>query len=117
MCVVVFFNDTATTEIYTLSLHDALPISLKNDILAKSCDLKACGAPHGDRAVRGLEKNLRERRYRRVADGQGNGVACDTATRVRHQHGVTARIAVLDVGKVQRRGQGRGIVGDRLAVQ
>src|SRR3712207_8443368 len=22
----VFFNDTATTEIYTLSLHDALPI-------------------------------------------------------------------------------------------
>src|SRR3989337_3342553 len=25
-CFVVFFNDTATTEIYTLSLHDALPI-------------------------------------------------------------------------------------------
>ena len=25
-----FFNDTATTEIYTLSLHDALPISMKN---------------------------------------------------------------------------------------
>src|SRR5215203_7384281 len=24
-----FFNDTATTEIYTLSLHDALPISDK----------------------------------------------------------------------------------------
>ena len=24
-----FFNDTATTEIYTLSLHDALPISHK----------------------------------------------------------------------------------------
>src|SRR2546427_12848985 len=24
-----FFNDTATTEIYTLSLHDALPISWK----------------------------------------------------------------------------------------
>src|SRR3712207_7082165 len=30
-----FFNDTATTEIYTLSLHDALPISSKSaaDIL------------------------------------------------------------------------------------
>src|SRR5258708_27351046 len=29
-----FFNDTATTEIYTLSLHDALPIleALKKDI-------------------------------------------------------------------------------------
>src|SRR3712207_6932130 len=26
--MVFFFNDTATTEIYTLSLHDALPISV-----------------------------------------------------------------------------------------
>src|SRR3989304_2787332 len=26
---VFFFNDTATTEIYTLSLHDALPISFR----------------------------------------------------------------------------------------
>src|SRR5437667_8320719 len=25
-----FFNDPATTEIYTLSLHDALPISLRH---------------------------------------------------------------------------------------
>src|SRR5258705_10139621 len=35
LCLVVslvvffFFNDTATTEIYTLSLHDALPISTR----------------------------------------------------------------------------------------
>src|SRR5256885_16340281 len=28
-----FFNDTATTEIYTLSLHDALPISTLMNIL------------------------------------------------------------------------------------
>src|SRR3712207_8450088 len=27
MLALFFFNDTATTEIYTLSLHDALPIS------------------------------------------------------------------------------------------
>src|SRR3989449_11111222 len=26
-----FFNDTATTEIYTLSLHDALPISIHTE--------------------------------------------------------------------------------------
>ena len=26
-----FFNDTATTEIYTLSLHDALPIYIDDD--------------------------------------------------------------------------------------
>src|SRR2546422_2559270 len=31
MCVIFFFfNDTATTEIYTLSLHDALPIYAEN---------------------------------------------------------------------------------------
>src|SRR2546429_6314809 len=27
-----FFNDTATTEIYTLSLHDALPISFPSEV-------------------------------------------------------------------------------------
>src|SRR2546422_6700043 len=27
-----FFNDTATTEIYTLSLHDALPIYIQIDV-------------------------------------------------------------------------------------
>src|SRR2546422_5663575 len=32
-----FFNDTATTEIYTLSLHDALPISAKRCGLAARC--------------------------------------------------------------------------------
>src|SRR3989440_2108826 len=31
-----FFNDTATTEIYTLSLHDALPIFLFSNSLAKN---------------------------------------------------------------------------------
>src|SRR2546429_1594072 len=30
--VFFFFNDTATTEIYTLSLHDALPICLPRPI-------------------------------------------------------------------------------------
>src|SRR3712207_8832852 len=29
---IFFFNDTATTEIYTLSLHDALPILTKTPI-------------------------------------------------------------------------------------
>src|SRR2546427_11357618 len=30
-----FFNDTATTEIYTLSLHDALPISPRDELGAR----------------------------------------------------------------------------------
>src|SRR5258708_20156578 len=34
-----FFNDTATTEIYTLSLHDALPISIGGQRLAGSRQL------------------------------------------------------------------------------
>src|SRR2546429_6594039 len=32
-----FFNDTATTEIYTLSLHDALPICLGNIQVLLQC--------------------------------------------------------------------------------
>src|SRR2546422_11024942 len=32
-CLFFFFNDTATTEIYTLSLHDALPIFPSGDRL------------------------------------------------------------------------------------
>src|SRR6266540_5678400 len=33
-----FFNDTATTEIYTLSLHDALPIGLVRAACAATSD-------------------------------------------------------------------------------
>src|SRR2546423_11036687 len=33
-----FFNDTATTEIYTLSLHDALPIWLRSNVRNSSCN-------------------------------------------------------------------------------
>src|SRR3712207_9021588 len=32
IATVFFFNDTATTEIYTLSLHDALPISVGSSL-------------------------------------------------------------------------------------
>src|SRR5471030_1641008 len=35
--VFFFFNDTATTEIYTLSLHDALPISRPRPAEAIAC--------------------------------------------------------------------------------
>src|SRR2546427_13041482 len=35
-----FFNDTATTEIYTLSLHDALPISMRR--LAPASSVREC---------------------------------------------------------------------------
>src|SRR2546422_10086636 len=37
-----FFNDTATTEIYTLSLHDALPIATVRRLLARGAAGIAC---------------------------------------------------------------------------
>src|SRR3989442_2526562 len=43
-----FFNDTATTEIYTLSLHDALPIFLGAVKFNIILDLNARGAVSGD---------------------------------------------------------------------
>src|SRR2546430_9006287 len=39
-----FFNDTATTEIYTLSLHDALPICWPRRRRARCCRWRACRA-------------------------------------------------------------------------
>src|SRR3989442_15691076 len=60
-----FFNDTATTEIYTLSLHDALPISVVGGstctseeaewatavgrLIAKGGAVLLCGGLGGDR--------------------------------------------------------------------
>src|SRR2546428_7751280 len=69
-----FFNDTATTEIYTLSLHDALPISQP----------LALGPPeqlvHGNAERRGL------RVEQHVLDG-GDGLL-DHAARRLPAHGV-----------------------------
>src|SRR5947199_8014713 len=44
-----FFNDTATTEIYTLSLHDALPISY----------LRVCGVSAGNGDASSDHRRLR----------------------------------------------------------
>src|SRR3984885_3440008 len=45
-----FFNDTATTEIYTLSLHDALPIS--NAYHAPTSFGRASNCRHRPRALK-----------------------------------------------------------------
>src|SRR5256885_13320788 len=37
LCFFFFFNDTATTEIYTLSLHDALPICASHEVTHQAC--------------------------------------------------------------------------------
>src|SRR3712207_9482290 len=64
-----FFNDTATTEIYTLSLHDALPIS--GVMVAGATDVVSragaglvvtprVGLPLGDALAEGLDGALPE---------------------------------------------------------
>src|SRR5436190_23662454 len=59
---IFFFNDTATTEIYTLSLHDALPISDRSPGAERpergAGDPEARGARQEgvDDAARGLDR-------------------------------------------------------------
>src|SRR5215211_8247975 len=52
LCVFFFFNDTATTDIYTLSLHDALPIwrgrrAYKDHELPSSSRFRPCARRRG----------------------------------------------------------------------
>src|SRR2546429_1737430 len=63
-----FFNDTATTEIYTLSLHDALPIS---------------SSTNKKRLHQELIQDLPPRRPDRLADSDFARSLC-----YRHQHDV-----------------------------
>src|SRR5256885_10605527 len=59
-----FFNDTATTEIYTLSLHDALPIwQDRRAVRHDQCSHARLRRGTGDRA--GRADTLRGRRIRR----------------------------------------------------
>src|SRR6476620_8636966 len=44
ICFFFFFNDTATTEIYTLSLHDALPIYGRAGVVRRRSDDHGAGA-------------------------------------------------------------------------
>src|SRR3989337_4041719 len=47
-----FFNDTATTEIYTLSLHDALPILASSPRASACCCSNAGGSADSSRRDR-----------------------------------------------------------------
>src|SRR2546426_12578711 len=83
-----FFNDTATTEIYTLSLHDALPISDGGAAPARGVACRRA-REHGDVPHRVLRRgrpesgtdHVRQRRacaclLRIDADGQGGSARC-----------------------------------------
>src|SRR5258708_19776958 len=53
-----FFNDTATTEIYTLSLHDALPIFASTTIspLAFPVEVSSCRVPFLNAKEKGTDR-------------------------------------------------------------
>src|SRR5260221_2847416 len=57
-----FFNDTATTEIYTLSLHDALPISRRPAIGRLGVRVDG-GSLRGRRALIGASNGLRSEEH------------------------------------------------------
>src|SRR5258707_6089855 len=70
-----FFNDTATTEIYTLSLHDALPISPAARFLQKSAatyaSISARGRPSPQVTSR-LLRAARDRKSTRLNSSHAN---------------------------------------------
>src|SRR6266581_6315566 len=57
-----FFNDTATTEIYTLSLHDALPISCTGGGggLVDHARQQRCSSSHGVSQARAARRRSEE---------------------------------------------------------
>src|SRR2546430_13567531 len=56
-----FFNDTATTEIYTLSLHDALPIYLSHDeVQQRHREIAEAFGNQPDRVVRAVKETRSE---------------------------------------------------------
>src|SRR5215813_14506972 len=59
--VFFFFNDTATTEIYTLSLHDALPIFVDDERAGPVLD-QARGSSTGCQSLTALDEDRKSTR-------------------------------------------------------
>src|SRR2546429_6660125 len=88
--MIFFFNDTATTEIYTLSLHDALPISYPRDPPTVQCrDMKFLRISEG---IHGVEQ------FRHVAHAGTDR----KSTRLNSSHGYIS-YAVFCLKKNKRR--------------
>src|SRR2546428_13677225 len=76
-----FFNDTATTEIYTLSLHDALPISfVRRQTFSEFPSPRRRSAQARKQPARGFPATPRRRRALR---SQGSGGRAQVLPRLR----------------------------------
>src|SRR5256885_14893225 len=60
-----FFNDTATTEIYTLSLHDALPICMRW-VTGMKTQMRSPGLVHQQRHPAGVRDRRQDRKSTRL---------------------------------------------------
>src|SRR2546427_10578393 len=67
-----FFNDTATTEIYTLSLHDALPISHVAEVRSLAVDGRERGHRVGTLIVDELRRRARSEEHTSELQSQSN---------------------------------------------
>src|SRR2546425_12166900 len=92
-----FFNDTATTEIYTLSLHDALPIFARAIASAPTCRPTAsprtksgCGCPGPAFACAWTSSSL-ELRVCRIEVGEYGGGRARHRPAVGFEPAATAR--------------------------
>src|SRR5256885_14160674 len=64
-----FFNDTATTEIYTLSLHDALPIYARKIVRIDGVGARRARARRTERRAAPGTRAVRRAPYRRIPRG------------------------------------------------
>src|SRR5439155_10859414 len=72
-CALFFFNDTATTEIYTLSLHDALPISSRREFaITNPAECAAAGESSGAIKPSGAHKRFRSEEHTSELQSRGH---------------------------------------------
>src|SRR2546422_5681009 len=86
-----FFNDTATTEIYTLSLHDALPICAGDD-----WGLQRAGVHHDTQNTR--DRNTHgagSEGLRCLAHGDSNGAAAGGDRSEEHTSELQSRLHLV----------------------
>src|SRR3989441_8935256 len=72
---VFFFNDTATTEIYALSLHDALPISAGRLVVDVAVE-RPVGRAAGDVSEAGAQVQQAAQVFKLHALGRPRGSVC-----------------------------------------
>src|SRR2546425_1332163 len=85
-----FFNDTATTEIYTLSLHDALPIYLRRSADRRGAHRERRGAGRCEAGPAGARVLALEGDFSRSGDPEREGhLLCAGSPAVGRSHGAS----------------------------